>query len=53
MPITFEDVAGEKTFTLPEPKRTDWVKVTVKSIYKGTRWNDLAVSEFHALSKDE
>lgn len=53
MPITFEDVAGEKTFTLPEPKPTEWVKVTVKSIYKGTRWNDLAVSEFHALSKDE
>lgn len=53
MPIHFDDVMGEKTFTLPAPKKTDWIKLTVKSIYKGTRWNDLAVSEFHALAKDE
>jgi hypothetical protein len=52
-PIHFEDVAGEKTVTLPTPKKTDFVKLVVRSIYRGTRWNDLAVSEFHALSQDE
>ncbi len=49
--VTFEDVAGEKTLALPAPKSTKSVKLVVKSIYKGSRWNDLAVSEFHALEK--
>jgi hypothetical protein len=38
--------------TLPAAKRCHWFKVTVDSVYKGSKWNDLAVSEFHVLSQD-
>ena len=53
MPVEFEDNATENTVVLPAPKKCTWVKLTVNSVYKGTKWNDLAVSEFHPLAKDE
>jgi len=52
-PVHFADTAGETTVMLPAPKQTTFVKLVVKSVYKGTKWNDLAVSEFHALAQDE
>ena len=36
----------------PTPKSVTWAKLTVKSVYKGSKWNDLAVSELHALAKE-
>jgi len=53
MPITFEDRPVQLNITLPEPKAgVAWVKLTVKSIYRGTKWNDLAMSEFHVMGHD-
>ena len=53
MPIHFEDQPIETTITLPTPKSCTWVKMIVKSVYKGSKWNDLAISEFHALGQPE
>ncbi|MFO0751635.1 MAG: hypothetical protein U1F43_39110, partial [Myxococcota bacterium] len=53
LPIHFDDVPREATIMLPESKTVTWVKLTVDSVFKGTEWNDLAVSEFHALAKEE
>lgn len=53
LPITFKDDPTEETVLLPTPKKCDWVKLTVNGIYKGTKWNDLAISEVHPLAKDE
>jgi hypothetical protein len=49
IPVTFEDAAKETRIQLPEAKSVSWVKLTVESIYTGRKWNDLAVSELHAL----
>jgi tetratricopeptide (TPR) repeat protein len=51
-PIHFEDADKEQSFMLPTPVKVESVKLVVKSIYKGSKWNDLAVSEFHALAKE-
>ncbi|HLL52105.1 MAG TPA: hypothetical protein VK447_01080 [Myxococcaceae bacterium] len=53
MPLRFEDVSKETVIMLPTPKRCEGFKVTVDSVYKGSKWNDLAVSEFHVLGRDE
>ena len=50
--VHFEDTPTEQMFMLPAPVACEWVKVVVKKVYKGTKWNDLAVSEFHALAKE-
>lgn len=53
MPITFEDRPVQTTITLPAAKTgVTWLKLTVKSVYKGTKWNDLAVSELHVMGFD-
>jgi tetratricopeptide (TPR) repeat protein len=52
MNIELPDNPTEVTIPLKEPKKCDWVKMTVTSIYKGTKWNDLAVSEMHPLAKE-
>jgi tetratricopeptide (TPR) repeat protein len=53
MPITFEDKPVQTTIVLPAAKSgVQWVKLTVKSIYKGTKWNDLAMSELHVMGHD-
>lgn len=53
MPIQFEDKPVQTTIVLPTPKAgVTWVKLTVKGIYKGTKWNDLAVSELHVMGHD-
>jgi len=53
MPIQFEDRPVQTTIALPESKaNVSWVKLTVKSVYKGTKWNDLAVSEMHVMGHD-
>lgn len=52
MPIHFDDVPEVSVIKLPTPKKAEWFKVTVDSVYKGSKWNDLAVSEFHVLSTD-
>lgn len=53
MPIHFKDEPEAAIISLPAPKQCEWFKVTVDSVYKGTKWNDLAVSEFHVLGKDQ
>ncbi|MBC7974111.1 MAG: hypothetical protein H7138_03940 [Myxococcales bacterium] len=52
LPIHFDDVPAAAVIKLPAAKRCAWFKVTVDSVYKGSKWNDLAVSEFHVLSND-
>ncbi len=53
LPITFEDQPVQLNIVLPEAKAgVTWVKLTVKSIYRGTKWNDLAMSEFHVMGHD-
>jgi hypothetical protein len=52
-PIEFADTPTEYSVVLPAPKRCTSVRLIVNSVYKGTKWNDLAVSEFHALARDE
>jgi hypothetical protein len=52
MPIEFKDLPTETTIVLQEPKTCTWVKMTVTSVYKGTKWPDLAISEMHPLSKE-
>jgi hypothetical protein len=52
LPIHFDDVPAAAVIKLPAAKRCEWFKVTVDSVYKGSKWNDLAVSEFHVLSND-
>lgn len=51
LPIHFEDKPEATIITLPAAKQATWFKVTVDSVYKGTKWNDLAVSEFHVLGQ--
>ena len=51
--MEFADVQEEKTLIFDGPKKCTWVKMTVNSVFKGTKWNDLAVSEMHPLAKDE
>lgn len=53
MPLHFEDVPRGVVIPLPEAKTVTWFKVRVDSVYKGSRWNDLAISEFHPLSRSE
>lgn len=48
--LHLEDVPTPVTLRLPVAKRCDWFKVTVTSIYSGTKWNDLAVSEFRVFA---
>jgi hypothetical protein len=48
--LHLEDVPTPVTLRLPVAKRCEWFKVTVKSIYSGTKWNDLAVSEFRVFA---
>jgi tetratricopeptide (TPR) repeat protein len=45
----FEDTSAQTTLLLSAPKTVSWAKFKVKSVYKGSRWNDLAISELHAL----
>jgi hypothetical protein len=53
MPITFEDKPVQATIALPTPKTgIRWITLTVKSIYKGSKWNDLAISELHVMGHD-
>jgi tetratricopeptide (TPR) repeat protein len=52
LPIHFDDVPEVSVIKLAAPKKCEWFKVTVDSVYKGSKWNDLAVSEFHVLSTD-
>jgi uncharacterized protein YfaP (DUF2135 family) len=52
LPIHFDDVPAAAVIKLPAAKRCAWFKVTVDSVYKGSKWDDLAVSEFHVLSND-
>jgi len=52
-PLHFEDRPEVAVLLLPTPKTCTGFKVTVDSIYRGTKWNDLAVSEFHPLSKGD
>jgi len=52
LPIHFADVPEVSVIKLPAAKKCEWFKVTVDSVYKGSKWNDLAVSEFHVLSTD-
>jgi hypothetical protein len=52
LPIELKDRPNEETVVLPEPKTTSWVKLTVNSIYKGSKWNDLAISELHPLARE-
>lgn len=52
VPIEFKDQPTEATIVLQEPKKCSWVKLTVNSVYKGTKWNDLAISEMHPLAKE-
>ena len=52
MPLHFDDVPAAAVISLPAPKKCEWFKVTIDSVYKGSKWNDLAVSEFHVLSTD-
>ncbi|HEY3452258.1 MAG TPA: hypothetical protein VGK67_38290, partial [Myxococcales bacterium] len=49
MQLAFKDDPTEETVLLPTPKKCAWVKLTVNEIYKGTKWNDLAISEIHPL----
>ena len=51
MPIHFDDVPNATVITLPAAKTVAWFKVTVDSVYKGSKWNDLAMSEFHVLGQ--
>ncbi len=53
LPLEFKDEPSEETVNLPMPKKCSWVKLTVNEVYKGTKWNDLAISEVHPLAKDE
>lgn len=53
LPIELADEPVERTVSLPAPIRCSWVKLTVDSVYRGTKWNDLAVSELHPLAKAE
>lgn len=52
LPIHFDDVPQVSVIQLPAARKCEWFKVTVDSVYKGSKWNDLAVSEFHVLGKD-
>jgi len=52
LPVHLVDVSAPTVITLPAPKRCEWVTVTVESIYPGSKWNDVAVSEFHVLGVD-
>jgi hypothetical protein len=52
LPIELKDRPNEETVVLAEPKTTSWVKLTVNSVYKGSKWNDLAISELHPLAKE-
>ncbi|HPQ82012.1 MAG TPA: discoidin domain-containing protein [bacterium] len=46
---TLSDVKGEQTIELPKAmagKKTRWIKLTIKSVYPGTKYKDTAFAEF-------
>ncbi len=48
-PIVLKDTMKEQTITVPKKIRdaqTTWVKLTIESVYPGSKWSDVAVNEF-------
>lgn len=52
LPVHLADVPAPTVITLPTPKRCKWVTITVDSVYPGSQWSDVAVSEFHVLGAE-
>jgi hypothetical protein len=43
--FTFTDDERMQYINLDPPVRSQYVKITIKSIYRGTKWNDTLISE--------
>ncbi|MGE0551686.1 MAG: discoidin domain-containing protein [Kofleriaceae bacterium] len=53
IPIKFEtDARGFVTFTVPE-RKTRSITVVVDGVFRGTKWNDLAVSEVEVRARTQ
>ena len=48
-PVFLKDTPGEQTIKIPpqiRDKRTDFVKLTIRKIYRGSKWRDTLLNEF-------
>jgi hypothetical protein len=48
-PITLKDVPGEQTIKIPAKirnQKTEFVKLTIESVYRGSKWRDTLLNEF-------
>lgn len=50
-PVRFRDSRSTVLVSLPAPRRIEWLRLTVESVYPGSKWNDLALSELHVLAE--
>lgn len=49
---TFDDVNHDFYIQLSRPIMTEWIKITIKSVYTGEKYKDTCISEIAAYSKD-
>jgi hypothetical protein len=50
--IRVPDQPEIQTFWLDPPKVCSWVNLHVNAVYRGSKWNDLAISEFNVIFPD-
>lgn len=49
--FAIEDKMGMQEFTFQSPKNVDWVRFVIKEEIKGTKYNDLCISELKLVLK--
>ena len=42
--VALADITGQQRVALPRPVRTDWISLTIESVWPGERWQDTCIS---------
>ena len=50
--ITLKDVRGASRFDFKAPVETSWLRLTIKSVYPGSKYRDTAISELYPIFAD-
>lgn len=48
--ISLADQAGPQRFTFPSALSVEWIELRIKSVYRGTKYQDTAITELHLLT---
>lgn len=48
--VELEDSGGVQKITLDEPQAVTWVQLTIQSVYRGTKYQDTAISEVRVIT---